>query len=272
MNQYQKSYKIQFSCLSDKGNSRERNEDKFLIGNISEKNFYFDNVTGNVDTGSLGFIMAVADGVGGEKAGEVAASTAIDAIKEFLIQSDILYPISDEIIGIYMHKIIFDAHNRIANLSLENQNFENMQTTLTILWIFNDKIYLSWSGDSRCYLLRRGEGLKMLTFDHSYVRELVKRGVVTKDESENHPYRNVITQSLGNILYPPNPDFFIFDLKSGDRILICSDGLNTMISDKAIETILKDHNNLSDSAVKLISSANEAGGKDNITVLISDIL
>jgi PPM family protein phosphatase len=271
MNQFQKSYRIQYSGISDKGYSRERNEDNFIIGDISNKELSSQNISKTITTGTLGFVMAVADGVGGEKAGEVASKTAIESLNNFFTQSDFLYPISDEIIGIYLHKIIFDAHNKIANLSIENQNFENMQTTLTILWVFNDKLYISWSGDSRAYLLRKDECMKMLTFDHSYVRELVKRGLVTIGDSKYHPYRNVITQSLGHILYPPNPDFIIYDLKIGDRILLCSDGLNNMIDDIIIESILRELCDTSDATIKLISKANEAGGKDNITVLLSDI-
>jgi PPM family protein phosphatase len=272
MNQFQKSYRIQFAGISDKGFSRERNEDYFIIGDISSKELSVQNIHKTISTGNLGFVMAVADGVGGEKAGEVASKTAIESLNKFFTQSDFIYPISDEIIGIYLHKIIFDAHNKIANLSVENQNYENMQTTLTILWIFNDKLYISWSGDSRVYLLRKNESMKMLTFDHSYVRELVKRGLVTIADSKYHPYRNVMTQSLGHILYPPNPDFVIFDIKVGDRILICSDGLNNMIDDIIIESILKEYNDTSDAVIKLISKANDAGGRDNITALLSDIL
>ncbi|HEX4109175.1 MAG TPA: Stp1/IreP family PP2C-type Ser/Thr phosphatase [Solirubrobacteraceae bacterium] len=224
---------------SDTGRQRRANEDSFF---------------------ARAPLFVVADGMGGAQAGEVASQTAVSAFEEDLELGDGRGP--DEVLSARVH----DANAAIHQLSRTRPELAGMGTTLTALYIGPEWITIAHVGDSRAYLLREG-ALTKLTEDHSLVDELVKRGELTPEEAEDHPQRSVITRALGPepIVDVDNPRLRGHD---GDVLLLCSDGLTSMVSPAQVEAIMLGHDDLEEMASALVAAANAAGGKDNITVVL----
>ena len=203
-------------------------------------------------------LFVVADGMGGAQAGEVASKTAVEAFEADLESGD---P-ADAIVDRVRH-----ANRRISELAAEHSEYAGMGTTCTAAYVTeDDRLVVAHVGDSRCYLWRDGD-LVRLTKDHSLVGELVARGRLTEEQAESHPQRSVITRALG-----AEPDVRVdrevYEAKAGDVVLLCSDGLTTMVTELQIETVLKIGGPLADLGRGLIYAANAAGGKDNITVIM----
>ncbi len=225
-----------------------------LVRNANEDAFAPDN-----DGAAQGpIVIAVADGMGGHVAGEVASRVAINAAMAEGDDADISAAAR-----------VRDANEAVAAAMVEDPRLAGMGTTLT-LGVFGDDGALAMAhvGDSRAYLLRNGE-LRQLTSDHTVVAELVSGGYITHAEARTHPRRNLVTQSIGM----PNVriDEITERLEDGDRVLLCSDGLNSMVDDAAIRAILDEHESPSAAAWGLIEAANAAGGHDNTTVAVVDV-
>jgi len=202
-------------------------------------------------------VFAVADGMGGAQAGEVASRIAAGAFEQDM---DAEAPAESQLEGIAQ-----DANREIHELAQRDSSRAGMGTTLTAALLRGDELALSHVGDSRAYVLRGGE-LKRLTKDHSLVEELRRQGRLTDEEAEEHPQRSIITRALGpepNV----NVDTMTFPAKSGDVFLLCSDGLTTMVSDEQIAGILSEAKTLRSAVNKLIDAANAQGGRDNITAV-----
>jgi len=264
--------KLKVFGRTDKGRVRNNNEDNFLIGDISLQNWRFSTLGNNWNPGTNGVILAVADGMGGQTAGEVASNIAIESFKKTFSKIEKKKVNSFDYIRNFLKKAIISAHKDIVEYGKSNENYRNMGTTATIAWIIDNTVYIAWSGDSRCYIYRPGKGLSLLTSDHSLVWDLVLNGKLTPEEATQHPDRNIITQSLGDINNPPKPSFNFQDLQSGDRLLLCTDGLTSMVSDSLIQSILSQNNEVADTSKILIDAANTAGGDDNITVILLDVI
>jgi protein phosphatase len=202
--------------------------------------------------------FAVADGMGGAKAGEVASAMAADAFEG---ETD-----SDEPAEAQLARILREANRRIYELAVKDESHRGMGTTLTAAKVHGDEISLAHVGDSRAYVSRRGQ-LEQLTSDHSLVAELERSGQISPEAAENHPQRSIITRALG-----PEPDVDIDTYtvagKDGDVFLLCSDGLTSMISDEEVASILRSADSLEKTADALVRAANQSGGKDNITVVL----
>ena len=202
--------------------------------------------------------FAVADGMGGAKAGEVASATAIEVFDGELE--------SDEPAESQLARIVREANRRIHRLAVSQESYRGMGTTLTAAKIEGDAVSLAHVGDSRAYLLREGE-LEQLTRDHSLVAELERSGQITPEAAEHHPQRSIITRALG-----PEPDVevdtYTIAGRDGDRFMICSDGLTSMISDDEVGSILRSAGGLEEAAEALVRAANQSGGRDNITVVL----
>jgi PPM family protein phosphatase len=201
---------------------------------------------------------AVADGMGGAKAGEVASATAVEV---FQGEAD-----SDEPAEAQLVRILREANRRIYDLAASNEAHRGMGTTLTAAKVMGDEVSLAHVGDSRAYRLR-GDVLEQLTKDHSLVAELERTGQITPEAAEHHPQRSIITRALG-----PEPDVqvdtYTLAGREGDLFLICSDGLTSMISDEELSSILRSSSSLDEAADSLVRAANQSGGKDNITVVL----
>lgn len=202
-------------------------------------------------------ILMVADGMGGAVAGEVASRLAVEAASE--------KPVSDEVTP---EQRVLSANDSVVQATKEDPGLAGMGTTMTLVELHpNGEADFAHVGDSRAYLLRDKQ-LKLLTTDHTLVHELIELGRITPEEAENHPHRHLITRVLG--LGPIGVDTFSLDLQDGDRILLCSDGLNTMVSDFMIEQLLAAGQGVEPTAWALIEQANTAGGLDNTTVVVID--
>ena len=221
--------------------------------------------------------LIVADGMGGAMAGEVASALARDTMQQWLQDAGRNLPENEDELIALLRAGLLHAHERILDDAARNRDRQGMGTTLVTALIERGKLFAVWSGDSRIYRFSPAgpEGqsgcLQMLSDDHSMVWELVRRGELSPEEARLHPHSNIITQSLGGAEAPPEPDFRVADLSRGDIILCCTDGLNGMLSDQAIEDIFRSSNDLDTLAEALITAANAAGGHDNITVVLARV-
>ncbi len=203
-------------------------------------------------------LFVVADGMGGAQAGEVASRIAVESFHEGLPAA--ANPEQALAAG------ALAANERIHDLSQRNVEQAGMGTTLTAVWVGEEEVSIAHVGDSRAYCLRAGELLR-LTDDHSLVDELIRQGKLTPEQAEEHPQRSIITRALG-----PEPvvevDTRSFRARAGDVYLLCSDGLTTMLPESRLAEILLAHAGLRAAGEGLIAAANEAGGRDNITVIL----
>jgi protein phosphatase len=203
-------------------------------------------------------LFVVADGMGGAQAGEVASRLAIESFQDGLHDTTD----AEGSLAQYARAANVSIHER----SQANAEHAGMGTTLTAVYVGAEEVAIAHVGDSRAYCLRGGELLR-LTDDHSLVDELIRQGKLTPEEAVEHPQRSVITRALG-----PEPEVEIdtcsYRARDGDVYLLCSDGLTTMVPDAFIAKILLTHPHLHDAGETLIAAANEAGGRDNITVVL----
>jgi PPM family protein phosphatase len=202
-------------------------------------------------------VYAVADGMGGAQAGEVASRIAADAFDE---RTDDGTPEQQ------LQRVALEANRRIFELAQEDSSRSGMGTTLTGVIVDDDEIAIVHVGDSRAYVFRDGD-LRQLTRDHSLVEELRRQGRLTPEEAEEHPQRSIITRALG----PERDvelDVHTHRARSGDVYLLCSDGLTSMVREDRVREILRASDSLQSAVDALISEANEMGGRDNITVVL----
>jgi serine/threonine protein phosphatase PrpC len=204
-------------------------------------------------------LFAVADGMGGAQAGEVASGTAVDALAAGL-------PDGGGTVEQRLALVVQLANERIHALSVADEDRAGMGTTLTAAYVGSDEVTLVHVGDSRCYRLRDG-AIERLTTDHSLVEELVRQGRLSPQEAAEHPQRSIITRALGPEAVV-EPDSLTVPARGGDVYLLCSDGLTSMIAEPEIAEALAVAPTLRDAAADLVARANAAGGRDNITVVL----
>ena len=209
--------------------------------------------------GVLPNLFIVADGMGGHNAGDYASKSTVETIIKEVENTHEKYPNS------ILDDAIKKANHYIIELAENCEELSGMGTTVVAATIDGNELVVANVGDSRLYVLD-GE-LKQITIDHSLVEEMVRMGGLDRAEARNHPKKNIITRAIG-ALDTVRVDFFEVELKKGDMVLLCSDGLTNMLEDKEIEEILKDKGSMKDKADRLISAANENGGKDNIAVVL----
>ena len=203
-------------------------------------------------------VFVVADGMGGAQAGEVASRLAIEAFERGVP--------GDGNPEERLATVVREANHQIYERSRADRGRAGMGTTLTAAYVDDAHVAIAHVGDSRAYLFRDGT-LQRLTQDHSLVDELVRRGKLTEEQAAEHPQRSIITRALG-----PEPDVEVdtwtYPARPGDVVLLCSDGLTSMISEERVRAVLQSNENLDAAADALIAEANEAGGRDNITVVL----
>jgi len=239
---------MKIASLTHPGRIRKRNEDCLFV----------DEALG---------LLAVADGMGGYNGGEIASSLAVRTVHESLLSSSIDGGSPPD-----WEPLIREAARRadqaIRLRAAEDAQLLEMGTTLVLALCRASEIHLTHAGDSRAYLLQEG-AMRCLTRDHSLVNEMIDNGEITPKEARRHPLRNVITRSLGSH-GSAELDFQTVTWESGDRLLLCSDGLTNMVEDRGIqELILCARTDLPLACEKLVQAANRAGGKDNISVILA---
>jgi PPM family protein phosphatase len=221
---------------SDLGRQRQGNEDNYFV---------------------RAPLFVVADGMGGAQAGEVASEMAVESFDRGL-------PDASPADGLV--RVIEDANRRIHERSRAEAQRAGMGTTVTAAYVGENDVTIAHVGDSRAYVLRNGE-LERLTRDHSLVGELVARGKLTEEQAETHPQRSVITRALG-----PEPDVQVdvqvYQARAGDVFMVCSDGLTSMVPEVRVRELLEGADSLEQAGRELIAAANDAGGRDNITVIL----
>jgi serine/threonine protein phosphatase PrpC len=231
-------------AFTDTGRTRKNNQDRFL---------------------SMDGLAAVADGVGGHNAGEVASTIAIEELKRFRLSGS---PASGAAVREALRAAFVRANQRIREASSRDEELKGMGTTLVAVLEDGDSIHLANVGDSRAYLLRDGE-LSQITVDHSLVQELVNEGRLLPEEAERHPHRSIITRALG-LDTELQVDLFTCTLEPGDRLMLCSDGLSDAVGDASIRDLLLREPDPREAAARLVDAANDGGGPDNVTVIVLD--
>lgn len=235
--------------MTDVGRRRDSNEDQYLV----------DPAHG---------LYAVADGMGGHAAGEIASQLAIETLKESMGLDDAGGAPTDPAGAVErLRRAVAEANRRICESILTNEEHRGMGTTLVALLHIDDLAIIGNVGDSRAYLLRDGQ-LQRLTSDHSWVNEQVKMGLLSDDAAQRHPMRNIVTRALGSRI-DVTVDLIEKSMQPGDTFMLCSDGLNTMLSHEEIETALKRYSGDPECTCRaLVEAANARGGEDNTTVIV----
>ena len=234
--------------LSDVGCIRELNEDCYCI-------------CGFGDNSERGFCI-LADGMGGHNAGEVASQNAVKLIAEEM--NRLLESGEKEIPG-QLSRAVSAANTGVYTMASENPIHRGMGTTVVTAFIDDGTAYVANVGDSRAYAVRDDE-IVQITTDHSVVSELVMRGTITKEEARLHPQKNIITRAVGTDK-SVRTDIVEYNYSPGDVMIICSDGLSTMLDDNRILEIIKSKKTSEDTVNSLIAAAKDEGGLDNITVI-----
>lgn len=209
--------------------------------------------------GNLPNLFVVADGMGGHKAGDFASSFAVQILLHTILEDENQNPIK------IIRNAVEEANRKVLEEAKQHAEMEGMGTTMVLVTIVDDYAYVANVGDSRLYLIE--DKILQITKDHSLVEEMVRRGLITKEEAKTHPDKNIITRVLG-IGSEVEVDFFDIHLKENSTLLLCSDGLSNMVSDDDIWRIANTSRDLRETGMRLVSLANENGGKDNIAVVL----
>lgn len=237
---------IQIGFKCNRGIVRENNEDACFV--IPSHDVYI-----------------VADGVGGNNSGEVASRTAVSEIASFVDGGDLKSRQSAEDIFSFFYEAMEIANDTIYQLGIENPDNRGMATTTVIAYVREDTAYISNIGDSRAYLFRGGT-LNRITTDHTYVNELISKGVITEEEAENHKQKNVITKALGTEVLA-EPDFYKVSMQKDDILMLCSDGLYGEVELSDMERVIAGGISMNGTCARLVDEAIKCGGRDNITVV-----
>lgn len=256
---------MQMACLTDVGLQREHNEDNVLA-------CHFDLGQGNKM--ARYHLLLVSDGMGGAAAGEVASTLTIRTVTETIFNELLSAHVSATQTHVNLENILMQAvesaNHEVFVASHETPHCMGMGATLTAAIICQGRLYVAQVGDSRCYLFR-DNALQQVTQDHSLVAELLRDGRITEEQARNHPRKNIITRAIGSRINV-KIDTYRVDLKVGDSVMLCSDGLSGMVSDENLRTStalgLKRRSGLEALCREMIRMANEAGGQDNISVAL----
>lgn len=237
---------MQTFSITDTGRTRDANQDYVFC----EEN----------PVGSFPNLFIVADGMGGHNAGDTASRMCVEKVVSQIEKSTKVTPI-----GI-LEQAVAAANETVYDASLENVALYGMGTTIVAAVVLGDTVYVINVGDSRLYVCR--DTLKQVTVDHSLVEEMVQSGKIQKEDMRTHPNKNIITRALGTDSMV-KADCFEIEVNEGDVLLLCSDGLTNMVEDDRIEAILRQHReDMKKAGELLVEEANEAGGKDNISVVL----
>lgn len=232
---------MRYAALSDVGRVRENNEDSWHAD---------------------GRVFIVADGMGGHQAGEVASAAAVERFLRYDRENRHLPTLRR------LNEGILAANDFLGRMAAENPGLEGMGTTFTVL-VLEGGAFLGHVGDSRAYLLREGRMIS-LTRDHSLVAKMVREGLLTPRQARVHPRRNVILRALG-MKSRLTVDLATPDLRAGDRVLLCTDGLTSGLEDEELKNILASVDDPAECCRRLVMEANARGGEDNVTVVVVDL-
>ena len=251
---------------TDVGQMREHNEDAFVVADLTRGNATLQPEVRSHSVGARGSLFMVADGMGGAAAGEIASAMAIEGVLREVTESlSTTEPPTEDAFATAIKRATATANAEIHAFAIEHPEFRGMGTTATVAGVLGDTVYLAQVGDSRAYLVRGGVAAQ-ITKDQSLMQKLVEAGELTQEEAEQSERRNIILQALG-----PEPnikvDLTAQQLRRGDVLVLCSDGLSGQVRTDDIARVVTDEQDLMAACKRLIDMANEAGGPDNITVI-----
>jgi len=257
---------VHVAALSHAGMSGKNNEDRYAVSSFQLAK----------DDPRPAVFAVVADGIGGHRAGEVAAELAVNYISMHVAESNAKKPVK------ILENAIHDASQAIASHSAGREEEQGMGSTCACAWIIENRLYTAHVGDSRIYLLR-GKFIQRISIDHTWVQEAYEKGIISAEQMRDHPNVHVIRRHLGGLKLP-EVDFRLridneetdeesvnnqgFHLQPGDTILLCSDGLTDLVWDDEIQQIIRSRKDLKSAAEALVSLANQRGGHDNITTVL----
>ncbi|HSE83837.1 MAG TPA: Stp1/IreP family PP2C-type Ser/Thr phosphatase [Thermodesulfobacteriota bacterium] len=248
-----KNKSLEMCSLSDIGKKRENNEDSFLYAEIERKN------------GGQAYLLAVADGMGGHLCGEVASRYVVDILREFFISNLI-----GDNIPLLLKRAITDANRFIHDMSCKTPEFRGMGSTCTALVCAEGKAYIAHVGDSRAYLVRRGD-VRKITKDHTIAERMVESGMITVEEAKVCPERNALLRAVGPCDEVEVDLMPAIEMMPGDILVLCSDGLTEFVEEDEIGSVVTLFPP-SKACDMLVNIANKRGGTDNITVQVIRIL
>lgn len=255
---------------------RDNNEDNFTIcPNLAHNEWVMPADHQQVILlGECGCLLVVADGMGGQNAGEVASAIAIETVQTMFAPDCLTDKVLSKPSSIkeYLKKVISKADINVKEYSESHPEAEGLGSTIVMAWVIGNKAYVAWLGDSRAYAYVPNQGIKRLSKDHSYVQQLVDAGKITDVEAMNHPNSNVITRSLGDMSQKAKADVEEHTLEDGEIILLCSDGLCGVCTDEEIASVLSEESaDLQVCKAQLTELALDNGGSDNITIAFMEI-
>jgi PPM family protein phosphatase len=264
------SSKIQLRLFgrTDVGQVREHNEDNFIVADLTTNQRGVMEPERDIPLGSRGMVLGVCDGMGGAAAGEVASQLAVDIIFQKMATGDV--PSTHDDLASRLVQAIEAAGLRIFSEAKLDRTRRGMGTTSTVASLLDDHLFIGQVGDSRAYILR-GDKLVQVTRDQSLVNQLIEAGQLTEEEAETFEHNNIILQALGTS-DSVQVDLTFVELKRGDTLLLCSDGLSGMVRNEEIREVLRSVDDPQEACKVLIDRANQAGGHDNVTVVISKFL
>jgi serine/threonine protein phosphatase PrpC len=261
--------RVKLFARTDVGQIREHNEDNFLVADLTRKSRGLLEANRSGAVGPHGSIFAVCDGMGGAAAGEIASQLAVDILYERMVEGlQEGHPLSRDELARRLVRAIEAAGLRIFQEAKVDRTRRGMGTTVTAAALVDDHLFFAQVGDSRGYLLRQGN-LVQLTRDQSLVNQLIEAGQLTEEEAETFEHNNIILQALGTA-DTVQVDLTFCELRRGDRVLLCSDGLSGMVRFEDIREALRGTPEPIDVCKSLTERANQAGGHDNITVIVAE--
>jgi serine/threonine protein phosphatase PrpC len=255
--------KLSVTVRTDIGRVRKTNEDAFLFADLEKGRFESRAAVERFEVSPRGAVLAVSDGMGGHKAGEVASALTLEALYKSLTQNAPRGEADNRI-----KEAVVKANQEVVAAG-KRPSLANMGATLTAVLVDGGDAYIAEVGDSRAYLLRNGE-LRQLTEDQSFVQAMVKAGGMSPEEAAASSWRNVILQAIG---HESNLKVALgkLALRQRDLLILCSDGLTSLVSDDDLRAEILATTTLDDACDRLVALANERGGTDNITVLLAGV-
>lgn len=264
------------------------NEDNFFVSDLTDDDLAKISQNEVLPLGKNGLVMAVADGMGGMNAGEVASQIAVDTVKDAFARHNLTENVvsTSQSRQKFLESVIRKADTNIKIDARKDISREGMGSTIILAWLFNDELTISWCGDSRAYVFNEKTGIRLVSRDHSYVQELVNEGKLTYDQTFDHPQGNIITRSLGDPTRDAKPESKTLKVGKGDVILLCSDGLSGVLRDRKtydangqlfpednLEDIIRLHtSSMKECREALWASAEIGGWYDNVTAILCQIV
>ena len=258
--------RVKLFARTDVGQVREHNEDNFLVADLTRRSRGLLEANRATAIGSQGAVFAVCDGMGGAAAGEIASQLAVDIVYERLIEGLSDRSLRRDELARRLVRAVEAAGLRIFHEAKADRSRRGMGTTVTAAALVDDVIFFAQVGDSRAYLLR-GETLVQVTRDQSLVNQLIEAGQLTEEEAETFEHNNIILQARGTS-DTVQVDLTYAELRRGDMLLLCSDGLSGMMRFEEIREVLRSSDDPLEICKTLTDRANQAGGHDNVTVVV----